>query len=180
MRNKSIAAVLLLVLVGQTCWAANYGARAKAIVANVKSKDQVVPGNPFLLSLANAFVRTYPGKWNARLAKGMPDLRSPIPAHIVNPDNATDVLDIGTMDAAEPPNFVPATTATKTKFKSRHYVEMVREFHRQVLMADRVNNATVRVQDAGTTAQEVVKRIRDAAVTEAATELGDPDNDPEN
>jgi|TARA_Y100000296_G_scaffold70105_1_gene84486 hypothetical protein len=146
--------------------------RAKTIIANIKSKDAVVPGNPFLFKMVHAFVRAYPSQWIANLG------RQPTPL-VINPDNLSDPLDIGTLDDSDPPVFTPAVNGVKNTALASHYNGMQREYNKAILVADLKKQDTIVAGDAGKTPEEVAEEHRVEAIAETKANLGDPDNDPE-
>ncbi len=148
---------------------ADYITRAKTIIANIKNKDQVVPPNPFLFKVVHAFVRKYPNQWTANLA---------ILGLVTNPAT-TDPLDIGTVDASDPPVFTPANAATTNSALAFHYIEIQRDFNKTIVIADQRDTVAAVAGDAGKTPEQIAAENRAEAVVETDTELGTRDNDPE-
>jgi hypothetical protein len=76
---------------------ADYITRAKTIVANIKSKDQILPGNAFLVDMAHAYVYAYRDRWETFISSS--DNRITLNAGrettVVSPENRDDPLDIG-------------------------------------------------------------------------------------
>ena len=144
--------------------------RAKAIIANIKNKDAVVPNNKFLLKLAHAFMRAYPSQWITNLA------RQPTPL-VINPDNLSDPFDIGTLDDSDPPVFTPSANGFKNTALAYLYNAMQREYNKAILVADSKKHDAIVAGDAGKTPEEVADEHRVEAIADALTELGDSDND---
>lgn len=168
--KRFLLVAILLFAIPSVASAVDYVTRAKTIVANVKSKDATVPSNAFLKTLSDAFVRWFPSQWSQLLVrKGL----------ATNPAT-TDPFDVGVL-AGDPAVFTPSTAAEKSALKSVHFISMVRVFCQQVVINDKKNNSgTAVVGDAGLTPTQVRSRIEADAKAETMTQLGDPDNDPEN
>ena len=147
---------------------ASYVDRAKAIVGNIKSKDQVVPPNAYLTQLCDAYVRAFLPQWRANLLK----LAVPL---VINPSNLADPFDIGTLSGE---TFTPASAGDKTKACAFHFLDTQRQNAKQIIVADQKNDVLL-VGEAGQTPAAAGQARKDAAASEADTELGDPDNDPE-
>lgn len=149
---------------------ANYVERARALIGNTRNKDAPAPSGAFLVRLADAFVRRYPGDWKRVLdSQGF----------ALNPNDESDLLDVGTLDASDPPVFTPAGNPAKNRLKALHYIQQIRIFNREVLVTDRKLHGSAAAEDVGAKPEAIRERLVTDAVSESLIELGDPDNDPE-
>ncbi len=162
--KRCVLLTALVLFTAPSLEAAGFLARAKSIVASIKNKEQTAPTNPFMASLSDAYVRAYPSQWSALL-----EMRGAI----INPATK-DPMDIGVMAGDV---FQPYLATAKNMLKAEHYVRMMREYNRQILAADRLQNSSVSVEDIGKRPQEILNRISEEITTEVKTELGDPTTD---
>lgn len=144
---------------------ATYIARYKAVIANIKNKDQTVPADGVLRAVADAQIRQYPTQWTETLASV---------GYVTNPAT-TDPLDIGTMSGE---TFTPDVT-NLDKYRALHGIRNLRKHLRDIYIADQLKVDTAVAGDVGSTPSEVADRIKTDANTSADTNIGDPDNDPE-
>ena len=146
---------------------ADYIERAKQVVANLKSKDQTVPPNAYLLTIADAFVRAEDGQWFDLLDKlGL----------VIDPTDPGNLFAVGT-----PGPFTPLSATELNSLKAFHFLRVTRRIIAGVVEGQsRLHDAVV-AGDVGDTPSAAVTRIAAAAAAEALANLGDPDpaNDPE-
>ncbi len=159
---------------------ADYATRAKTIIANIKNKDQTVPGNAFLLAIAYSYVYAYRGRWEEYIASGENSITSNTPPErtVVNPANTEDPTDIGVLNT-DTDVFTAASAGDKNKLFAQHFIREQRRFNRDILKLYRLQTTTITAGDAGETAEAFRAGVVSAAETEANTELGDDSNDPE-
>lgn len=159
---------------------ADYIARFKNVIANVKSKDLVLPANPILIDIGKAFVSAYRGRWESFIASAANDVSSNTPpvSTIVNPADTSDPSVIGEWNG-DTDTFTPLSANDRNRLMGKHFLRELRRHIRDVFVKYRNDTTTLQAGDAGETIDEAKAGIDAAAKTEANTEIGDDDNDPE-
>lgn len=150
--------------------------RARAIVANIKSKDRVVPSTSFLRTIGAAFVYTRTPDWQVLLSTQTLVALDSFEVFMINPDNPADPLDVGVVNRTTGV-FTGASQNTKDHLLAIFYIRMQREYNRLALQAYRLKTTQIDGSNTGETAEGFRAATMSAANSEAITELGDNNND---
>lgn len=153
---------------------AGFIARAQAILANLQSKDVVVPDSAFAAKMMRAAAYSGGDRWVRFLQSddNRVSANTPTERTVINPDNYEDRLDIGLWTYATR-TFTPLSNADTIKLASQFYLRSLRQIHADMLMHYRVALQIVSAEDIGRTPSEVEVASRTAAYQEAAMHLGD-------
>ena len=102
---------------------ADYATRAKAIIANIKNKDQTVPDNTFLFDIAYAYVYLYRQQWQTFLRSSDNQITDNVAPNqtVINPANLSDPTDIGVLNT-DTAVFTPSTNGEKNKLYAQHFI----------------------------------------------------------